>query len=121
MSTFRRNGIYRHRWFYYYPWGLTRWWLPGISRGADEWCNVSVILKVPFIGALVIFWRPGRLRAMPCPIEWAEMDEWQRANYAPCGVNHGGRIREGAHEHWEGACDEARAWLAENDHLPGVA
>ena len=113
-QTFRRDGIYRHRFFWWYPWGLTRWWLPGISRGGDEWCNDSLVFVVPPLGALVLFWRPGRLRTMPCDEEWAAMDEQLRADYAYCGHLHGGRIREDAFHHnhldvWP--CDRARRWL----------
>jgi len=112
VRTFRRDGIYRRRWFWYYPWGLTRWWLPGISRGGDEWCNDSVVLKVPPVGALCIFWRPGRLRTIPCPAEWEDSDDETRADYAPCGVYWNGRISERGHIHWDGGvCDEARKWL----------
>ena len=80
MKTFRRGGIYRRRFFWWYPWGLTRWWLPGISRGGDEWCNDSLVFVVPPLGALVLFWRPGKLRTVPCPEEWDALDDEQRAD-----------------------------------------
>ena len=114
-ETFRRGGIYRPRWHFWYPWTCTDWWklrLP--SRGGDEWCNDSVVLPLWFLGNVVIFWRPGRLRTMPCPNEWSVMCEDQRADYAPCGQLHGGRIRDEAHHHvMIGACDEAIRWLAD--------
>lgn len=113
-QTFRRGGIYRRRWQFWYPWTCTDWWLPRLpSRGGDEWCNDSVVLPLWFLGSLVIFWRPGRLRTMPCPAEWNEIyDDEVRADYAPCGRYWNGRINEAGHAHWEtGVCDEARAWL----------
>ena len=110
--TFRRNGIYRHRFMWWYPWSVTDWWKPRAFRGGDEWCNDSIGLIIPPFGAAVLFWRPGKLRAMPCSEEWGAMDGEQRADYAPCGYYHGGRIRKGGHLHWEtGICEEARTWL----------
>jgi hypothetical protein len=41
-----------------------------ISQGGDEWCNDSIVLTVPLAGMLVIFWRPGPLRVVPCADEW---------------------------------------------------
>ena len=111
-QTFRRGGIYRPRWHWWFPWTVTDWWRPRVSRGGDEWCNDSLLFVTPPIGAFVIFWRTGRLRTMPCPDEWSVMCEDQRADYAPCGNLHGGRIRDDAHHHvMTGTCDEARAWL----------
>lgn len=112
MKTFRRGGIYRPRFMWWYPWTVTRPWLPKIWRGGDEWCNDSACVKVPFLGAFILFWRPGKLRTMPCPEEWDAMCADQQADYAPCGWLHGGRVRDGGHEHvMTGACDEARVWL----------
>jgi hypothetical protein len=58
-----------------------------------------------------MFWRPGRLRTMPCQADWADMNEGERADYAPCGWLHDGRLRQGAHHHVDGVCGEAREWL----------
>jgi hypothetical protein len=111
--AFRRDGIYRYRLFWWFPWGVTSWWKPRIFRGGDEWCNDSVVFVVPPFGALVIFWRPGRRRTMPCPEEWDHMGEDQRADYAPCGWLWAGRTRAGAHHHvMDGACEPAQRWLA---------
>jgi hypothetical protein len=43
------------------------------------------------------------------------MTEDERADYAPCGYLHDGRIRQDAHHHAmaDGACEWARAWLEE--------
>ena len=110
-ATFRRGGIYCRRWQWWYPWGVTRPWLPRAFRGGDEWCNDSVALVLPPLGGICVFWRPGPLRAMPCPAEWESMDDAQQAGYAPCGTYHGGRLNPGAHDHLDGPCEEARKWL----------
>lgn len=112
FRTFRRDGIYCRRFQWWFPWGVTDWWKPCPFRGGDEWGNPSVCLVLPPFGCLVLFWRPGRLRTVPCLEERALMDDWQLADYAPCGYLYGGRLREGAHHHINGLCDEARAWLA---------
>lgn len=112
-GTFRKGGIYRRRWQWWFPWSLTDWWRPCVFTGADEWCDESACFVLPPLGCLVLFWRPGRLRTLPCAEEWAEMDEEHRADYAPCGYYHGGRVRRGGHLHWEtGICKDAREWLA---------
>lgn len=111
LGRFRRDGIYGNRIWWWWPWSLTRWWTGGISRGADEWCNPSVTIKVPLLGALVVFPR-RRTRLMPCPAEWDVMGEWQRADYAPCGWLYGGESRPGKHhhiDHWP--CVLAELWL----------
>lgn len=107
-----RSGIYRDHWQWVMPWGVTDWWRIRSFKGADEWCCPSVCLVVPPLGCLVLFWTPTVRRVMPCPEDWAQMGEWQRADYAPCGKYHGGRINWDAHDHLDGACEEARAWLA---------
>lgn len=114
-GTFRKSGIYRRRWQWWFPWSVTDWWKPRTFRGGDEWSNDSACLVLPPFGCLVVFWRSGPLRAMPCPAEWAEMTEDERADYAPCGYLHGGRIRQDAHHHamTDGVCEWARAWLDE--------
>lgn len=119
-GTFRKDGIYRRRFQWWYPWGVTSWWKPRPFRGADEWCNESACLVLPPFGCLVVFWRPGRLRTIPCPEDWAHMDDGERAGYAPCGRYYGGRIHNDGHDHAEtGICDEARAWLSRRD-APGM-
>jgi hypothetical protein len=108
----RWSGIYGKRIWWWFPWCLTRWWQPGISRGADEWCNPSLVIKAPLAGALVIY-PHRRRRLMPCPVEWEAMDKQQRADYAPCGWLYGGELRPGKHHHidtWP--CMTAELWLA---------
>jgi hypothetical protein len=56
-----RAGIYRRRWQLLWPWYVTRPWPPRVLAGADEWCNPSVMVVTPF-GAVVVFWRRGRMR-----------------------------------------------------------
>lgn len=112
MKTFRRNGVYRRRFMWWYPWGVTGWWQPRVFRGGDEWCNDSAALVAPPLGAFILFWRPGRLRTMPCAEEWAWLNDDERADYAPCGYLYGGRVRYDAHHHFEtGVCETARKWL----------
>lgn len=118
MSTFSRKGITRPRFMWWFPWSVTRPWLPRVFRGGDEWCNDSLGFVLPPAGALIVFWRPGRLRTMPCPDEWEVMDNEQRADYAPCGYLWAGRIRKHGHQHWDtGTCAEGLAWLATEGHL----
>lgn len=112
LGRFRRDGIYGNRLWWMYPWGLTRWWRPGLSRGGDEWCNKPWVITVPLLGALVIYFRPPS-RMMPCPDDWEPMNERERADYAPCGWLHGGHLRPAAHHHidtWP--CPVAQLWLA---------
>lgn len=117
-ATFRRNGIYRSRYQIWFPWSITDWWQPRIYRGGDEWCNDSVVFIVPPLGGLVIFWRPGSLRRMPCDECWAEHDEISRADYALCGYLHGGRLNPGAHHHADtGVCERARRWLVHYERI----
>jgi len=112
VRAFRRSGIYRRRFQVWYPWSVTDWWQPRWFTGGDEWCNDSFCLVIPPFGCLVVFWRPGPLRDLPCPADWRSVSEADRADYAPCGRLHGGDWRDGAHAHWEtGICDEARHWL----------
>lgn len=106
-----RSGIYRRRWQWWPPWGVTRWWLPRTWLGGDEFCNVPLCVNLPPLGVLILF-KPGPMRTMPCAEDWAEMNDAERADYAPCGLNHGGRTNWTAHNHWDGACDEAKSWLA---------
>lgn len=111
-GAFRRSGIYGRRLQWWYPWAYAHWWRPRVFWGGDEWCNDSVAALVPLPGGLVVFWRPGPLRALPCLRCWAELDEATRADYAPCGWLHGGRLRARAHHHVDNwPCDAARQWL----------
>lgn len=84
VKVFRRDGIYLRRFWWWYPWHLTRWWLPGIWRGSTEWCDRPVCLTLPPLGCFLVFVRP--LRATPCDECWGEMDEEQRAGYLPGGT-----------------------------------
>jgi len=108
-----RSGIYRPRWQWWMPWGVTDFWKPRVFRGADEWCHVSFCVVAPPLGCLVLFWQPGRRRTVPCPEDWGLMDDRLRAGYAPCGRYHGGRVNWDAHDHLDGACEEAERWLDE--------
>lgn len=104
-----RSGIYRPRWQWWFPWGVTRWWLPRAFKGGDEWCQVPACFVIPPLGGVALYLGPRR--TMPCAEEWDGMDEAQRADYAPCGRYHGGRLNWAAHHHYDGACGEAKAWL----------
>lgn len=106
-----RSGIYRYRWQWWAPWGVTDWWRPRAFKGGNEWCEVPLCLVVPPLGCLVVY-PPRPRRAVPCAECWENLPDWQRADYAPCGRNHGGRVNWAAHDHLDGACEEARAWLA---------
>lgn len=55
-------AVYRRRWQWHWPWMISRPWLPGAGRGSDEFCNRSVMITLPLLGMLVVFYRPGRLR-----------------------------------------------------------
>lgn len=111
-ETFTRSGIYRRRWQYWYPWGVTRPWKPRAFRGGNEWCDDSLALILPFLGGLCVFWRPGPMRTLPCPEDWAFMSDDDHADYAPCGYYWNGRINEDGHKHWDtGMCEQAREWL----------
>lgn len=57
-----RNGIYRNRWQYWWPWSTTRPWLPRYFNGSDENCNLSACFVLPMLGCVVIFWQPGPQR-----------------------------------------------------------
>lgn len=104
------HGIERPRWHWTLPWGVTSWRRPRVAIGSDQWCNPCVEFTVPPLGCVALFF-PGPMRAMPCPEEWALMGEWQQADYAPCGRYHGGRVNWAAHDHLDGACEEAKRWL----------
>jgi hypothetical protein len=111
--TFRKDGVYRRRWQWWLPWGVTRPWLPRWFYGADEWCNPSVCLVIPPFGCLVIFWHFGRLQTTPCGEDWSHMNDFERADYSPCGFLHDGRISHRRHHHAAAMrlCPVAREWL----------
>jgi hypothetical protein len=111
-GTFRKSGIYRHRWQWWFPWSVTDWPDRRTFPGADEYCNESIGVVLPPFGCLVVFYQPGRLRRVPCEECWEQLQDWQQADYAPCGWLHGGRLREHAHHHViVGPCAEAQEWL----------
>jgi hypothetical protein len=74
------------------PRGLTRWWLPKIWTGSNEWCEPSVCFTVPPLGCLIIFHGPKR--TMPCDECWADMQDWCRADYLPGGWLEGGVVHQ---------------------------
>lgn len=88
--SIRRDGIYFRRVWWWFPWRITRWWLPKIWRGGDEWCNVPLCFTVPPLGVLLIFHQP--MRMVPCGECWAEMPTEQRAAYEPGGYLENGRV-----------------------------
>jgi hypothetical protein len=114
LKTFRRGGMYRRRFQWWYPWNVVRWWQPRWFQGSDEWCNDSICFVMPPFGCLVIFWRPGRLRTLPCEEDWRYLDELARADYAPCGYLRNGCLNRDSHHHQytELSCDIARTWLS---------
>ena len=69
----RHDGLYFKRLFWWFPSHLAEPDRTRVFTGADEWCNESVVLVVPPLGAFVVFWRrhwrvmpsPHRLRASP--------------------------------------------------------
>jgi hypothetical protein len=90
-----RGQVNIGRFMWWPPWGVTRPWLPRVSsRGGDEWCNDSVTLILPFLGAFIFFWRPGPMRTMPCAECWDVMQDHQRNNYLPGGYLEGGRVHQ---------------------------
>jgi hypothetical protein len=81
------------RFMWWAPWSVTRPWLPRFSaRGGDEFCNDSVTLILPFLGAFIVFWQPGPLRDFPCDECWALLDDEARDDYLPGGYLEGGRV-----------------------------
>lgn len=44
------------RFMYWWPWGVTRPWLPRVFRGSDEWHNKSVAIVLPLLGCIIFFW-----------------------------------------------------------------
>ncbi len=84
MNHFRRDGIHFRRFWWWYPWALTQWWVPNIWHGGDEWCNVPLCFTVPPFGAFLFFWRKPRTK--PCGECWTAMDDEERASYAPGGI-----------------------------------
>lgn len=101
------------RFWWWAPWGTTQCWMPKIYRGGDEWCNVPICYKIPFLGTFVVYWKP-RDRKFPCPVEWEHLSLEERADYAPCGWLYDGRVRDEAHHHFEGICEEIDAAFLSN-------
>jgi len=92
------------RFWWWAPWGTTRWWRFWIWQGGDEWGNVPVCIDIPLLGTFIYYWR-RKWRTMPGAEEWAYMSADERADYAPCGYLYGGEIRPDGHHHWEDECD----------------
>lgn len=90
----RKDGIYFRRLWWWYPWHLSRWWLPRVWLGGDEWCNVPLCLTVPPFGCFLVFqfWRP--MRTMPDAACWALLGDAGRADYLPGGCLEGGVFHE---------------------------
>lgn len=105
--------VYQKRWQWWTPRGTYRWWLPRVFAGADEWCNDSVAFVIPPFGCFVIFWRPKRMRVVPCDECWADLNVFYRADYAPCGWLHGGTTDMSRHAHFadETLCEVSVEWL----------
>lgn len=74
------------------PWAASKPWRLWVWHGTDEWCNPSACLDVPFLGTLIVFWKP--LRTMPCPECWLLLDPEGRAHYLPGGYLSGGRVHQ---------------------------
>lgn len=113
QRKFTHDGVYLHRFMWWYPWGVTKWWCPRAFLSGDEWCNIPVCINAPPLGCFIFFRPFGRLRRLPCMSEWNVMTQEEQADYAPCGWLRGGRIDESAHHHstMESLCPEAWQWL----------
>jgi hypothetical protein len=74
------------------PWGLTRWWLPKIWQGGNEWCVPSICFTVPPLGCLIVFYGPWR--TVPCDECWDGMGSGQQADYLPGGWLEGGQVHQ---------------------------
>jgi len=61
-----KGDYYSERWQYWAPWNVTNPWLPRMFRGGDEYCNPSVVIVLPLLGAFVWFYKRGPLRTEPC-------------------------------------------------------
>lgn len=46
----------RARLMWWSPLGTTRWWVPRVFRGCDEWCNPSLGVVVPPLGTFIVFY-----------------------------------------------------------------
>jgi hypothetical protein len=109
--TLQKNGVYRPRWQWWFPWSVTRWWLPRWFTGGDEWCNEPACLVIPPLGCFIVNLRP--LRKMPCAEDWARMSDFERADYSPCGFLYDGRLDHSRHHHsFAGRlCQASQEWL----------
>jgi hypothetical protein len=107
----RKSGLYFRRFQWWFPWDVTRWWLPRWFEGGDEWCNVPVCAVIPPFGCFLVFCRP--MRSMPCREDWMIMDDFTHADYSPCGFLYDGRLDHSRHHHsYLGRlCPAAREWL----------
>lgn len=95
-----RNELHLgRRLVWWFPWSHTRWWLPRIWFGGDEWCNIPICFTVPPLGCLLVYWR--RLNTEPCGSELALMSDEDRRDYAPGGRLHGGWIHPEIPSAWE--------------------
>lgn len=91
-GVLRKDGVYFRRVWWWSPYRLTRWWVPRVWTGGDEWCNVPLCFTMPPFGCLLVFWR--KLRTAPCDGCWAAMSDEQRGWYLPGGRLEGGRIHD---------------------------
>lgn len=67
------------RWWYWKPWKVTRPWLPGVKlypEGGDEFCNPTVLIKFPLMGAIIVRYKRGPIRTEACAQCQAEMGPW---------------------------------------------
>lgn len=91
-GTFRKDGIYLPRLWWWFPWGMPHPWKPNIWLGGTEFCDVPLCFTIPPFGCFLVFWR--RLRTMPCDACWADMDDETRSYYQPGGHLEGGKVHQ---------------------------
>lgn len=66
----------RKRAWYSPPWAVTHPWRPRVMQAEDEYCNPTVWLQAPFLGALTVRYKTGPLRTEACNTCQAEHGPW---------------------------------------------